>query len=529
MKKLSLTLFLLIIFHCSSGQILKWVKQLGSPNRVNDGNAITTDASGNIYVTGRFQGTTDFGGTSLSPLGIDIFVAKYNSAGTLQWVRQAGGAGAFNYGYGIAVDGSGNVFITGYIAAATDFSGTTLTPVGNNDVYVAKYNSTGTFQWAVNSGASGKYTIGRGIAIDASGNAVIAGEFQGSVNFGGTTLTAIGNKDIFVASYNNTGTLLWAKQGGTSGRSNFASSIAADGLGNIFVTGEFFGTANLAGTSVTATGDPDMFIANFNTSGVLQWVRHAGHPSIQNPGFTTTYPTRGIAIAADGNGNLLVAGKFVGVTDFGGTSLTPGTNTDDVFIAKYNNLGNLSWVKQMGMLSTHNFVYAISGDASGNCYVTGSFGESADFSGTTYTAIGKRDVYISKYNSIGILQWVKQAGSANKFNNGQGISVDGSGNVCTIGYFSGNTDFGGTTLNMVGNQDVFIWVLQQSTCPQTLTPTGIITSNQKAATTVITNGTNTIPASSDVVYQGGNYVTLNAGFSAVTGSVFSARVSGNCQ
>ena len=531
MKKLSASSFfivLLIITHSTFSQTLKWVKQAGSPSRANDGNATATDAVGNVYVTGRFNGTTNFGGTTLTSLGIDIFVAKYNSTGTLQWVKQAGGEGAFNYGYGIAVDGSGNVFVTGYIAAATNFSGTTLTPVGNNDLFVAKYNSIGTFQWAIQAGASGKYCIGRGIAVDAAGNAVVTGEFQGATNFGGTTLTAIGNKDIFVASYNTAGTLLWAKQGGTSGRSNVGSGIAADALGNIFVTGEFYGTTNLAGTNVTATGDPDMFIANFNTSGLLQWVRHAGYPSVQNNGFTTTYPVRGTAIAADGSGNAFVTGTFIGSPDFGGMSLTQGVGRD-VFTAKYNSTGSLIWVKQIGMLNTNNYSYAIAADASGNCYVAGAFRNSAKFGGTTYTAIGTQDAYICKYNNIGTVEWVKQAGSVNKFASSQGIAVNILGNVCTVGYFSGSTDFGGTILSPIGTQDVFIWVLQQATCPDALTPTGATTSNQKAANTVITSGINTIPNAANVTYQGGKYVMLNAGFSAVSGSVFTARILGNCQ
>ncbi len=528
MKNTSIFFILLLICQGTFGQTLKWVNQLGSPNRVNDGNAIATDASGNIYVTGRFQGATDFGGTTLTAIGIDIFVAKYNSAGALQWVRQAGGSGAFNYGYGIAVDNGGNVYVTGYIAAATDFSGTIVTPVGNNDVFVAKYNSSGTFQWVKNAGAAGKYSIGHGIAVDAVGNAVIAGEFQGTTNFGGITLTAIGNKDIFVASFNNAGTLLWVKQGGTPSRSNLASGITADGLGNIFVTGEIIGNANLAGTNVTSTGDPDMFIANFNTVGNLQWVRHAGYPSVQNNGFITSYPARGIAIAADGLGSAFVTGLFIGSPDFGGTTLTSGAG-QDIFTAKYSGTGNLIWVKQIGMLDKGNFTYAIAADAAGNCYVAGAFKASADFGGTTYTAIGKQDAYVCKYDNIGTVKWVKQAGSVNKFNSGQGVSVDNQGNVCTIGYFSGNTDFGGTTLNMIGNQDVFIWNLQQNTCPNTITPSGTITSNQKAATSVSTSSTNTIPNASNVIYQGGNYVQLNAGFSAVNGSVFTARILGNCQ
>jgi hypothetical protein len=528
MKTRYFSFILLLICHGTFSQTSKWAKQAGSPSRANDGNAIATDASGNVYVTGRFSGITNFGGTSLTPSGVDIFVAKYNGTGVLQWVRQAGGAGAFNYGYGIAVDGSGNVYVTGYIAAATDFGGTILTPVGNNDVFVAKYNSSGNFQWAVQAGATGKYAIGHGIAVDAAGNAVITGEFQGTTNFGGTSLTAIGNKDIFVASYNNAGTLLWAKQGGTPGRSNLGSGIAADGLGNIFVTGEFYGTANLAGTNVTAIGDPDMFIANFNTSGLLQWVRHAGYPSVQHNGFITSYPVRGTAIAADGSGNLFVTGTFIGSPNFGGTTLTQGAGTD-VFTAKYNSTGDLLWVRQIGKLGLHNFAYAISGDTSGNCYVTGSFGESAKFSDTTYTAIGTRDAYVCKYDNTGTVKWVKQAGSVNKFNNGQGISTDASGNICTIGYFSGSTDFSGIPLNPIGNQDIFIWVLQQNTCPNTLTPTGIITNNQKAATSVITSGTNSIPNASNVIYQGGNYIMLNAGFSAASGSVFTTKILGNCQ
>lgn len=529
MKNLHITFILLLICHSTFGQTLQWIKQLGSPNRVNDGNAIATDAAGNFYVTGRFQGTTNFGGITLTPAGIDIFVAKYNSLGALQWVKQAGGSGAFNYGYGIAVDNEGNVYVTGYIAAATDFSGTNLTPVGNNDVFVAKYNNSGDFQWVIHAGAAGKYAIGRGITIDKTGNAVVAGEFQGATDFGGTTLTAIGSKDIFVASYNSTGTLVWVKQGGAApSKSNLANSISADGLGNIFVTGELSGDVNLAGTNVTSVGVSDVFIANFNTSGNLQWVRHAGYPSVQHNGYITGYSVKGIAIAADGVGSVFVTGTFAGSPDFGGTTLTWGVG-QDIFTAKYSGTGDLVWVKQIGMLSTHNFVYAISEDASGNCYITGSFGESANFGGTSYTAIGKQDAYVCKYDNTGTVKWVKQAGSTNKFNSGQGITVNASENVCTIGYFSGSTDFGGTTLNMIGNQDVFIWNLQQNTCPNARTPTGSITNNQKAATTVITSNTNTIPNASNVIYQGGNYVQLNAGFEAVNGSVFTARILGNCQ
>lgn len=532
MKKIFI--LLITIFSIENGftQNTKWVSQAGVPSRATIGNAITTDVEGNTYVTGNFSGSTNFGGVTLAAFAIDVFIAKYDKTGTLIWVKQAGGAGAFNLGYGIAVDASGYVFVTGYIAGTTDFGGTTLTPVGNNDVFIAKYNNSGNLQWAKHAGAASKYTVGYGITVDASGNIDITGKFQGTVDFGGITITSIGsNRDnIFVASYNNSaGTLLWVKQGGSVNRSgNVGYGIAADTFGNVIVTGTLEGSTTFAGTSVASTGNPDMFLASFNTSGTLNWVIHVGKPSVQNPGYLTSYPVMSNAVTTDGSGNIYVTGTFTGSTNFGGTTLTPGI-ANDIYIAKYNSIGNLYWVKQAGINGNQNYSYAISSDASSNCYVTGAFSGSATFGGTMLTSIGTQDVYITKYNNIGTFEWVKQAGAANKFTSGQGITVDVSYNIYTIGYFSGITSFISTTLSPIGTQDFFVWALEQNTpCSPILFPTGTITTNQKAAKTVITTGTNTIQNAANVIYQAGDFVQLNPGFMANNSSVFTAKILTGC-
>ena len=192
MRKLLLLLALLLAFSATQAQDLNWAFDIGSETGTSDddqGYAIARDAAGNIYVTGKFVKTADFnpdGGTTnnlTSNGGGDIFVAKYNSSGDYQWAFNIGGTG-YDYGYGIAVDASSNVYVTGYFEGSNvdfDPSGTTndLSSSGLRDIFVAKYNSSGDYQWAFNIGGTG-YDIGNGIVVDASSNVYVTGLFQDS-------------------------------------------------------------------------------------------------------------------------------------------------------------------------------------------------------------------------------------------------------------------------------------------------------------------------------------------------------------
>ncbi len=220
-------LFILIIFNIQSfaQPTYQWAFNLGGTSG-DEGFAIAVDSSGNCYVTGYFQGTNiDFdppGGTALltSASGsADIFVAKYNSSGIYQWALNVGGTGA-DGGRGIAVDGSGNCYVTGdFQGASIDFNplgGAVLlsSSAGSRDIFVAKYNSSGICQWAFNIGGTGA-DYGYGIAVDGSGNCYVTGEFQGaSTDFnplgGAVLLSSAGGSDIYVAKYNSSGICQWA-------------------------------------------------------------------------------------------------------------------------------------------------------------------------------------------------------------------------------------------------------------------------------------------------------------------------------
>ena len=226
------------------------------------GNSIAVDGSGNVYVTGYYQGTATFGGIAKISVGSnDIFVAKYNSSGNMQWVQSAGGP-SIDIGQSIAVDGSGNVYVTGYYNGTATFGATTITSAGSSDIFVAKYNSSGTLQWVQSAGGTNADS-GYSIAVDGSGNVYVTGYYYGTATFGATPITSAGGGDIFVVKYNNSGSVQWVQSaGGTNADSG--KSIAVDGSGNIYVTGYYYGTATFGATSITSAGFSDIFVARLD-------------------------------------------------------------------------------------------------------------------------------------------------------------------------------------------------------------------------------------------------------------------------
>jgi len=229
------------------------------------GEGIAVDSSGNSYITGYFQGTIDFGGGDVTSAGSnDIFVLKLNSSGTFQWVSTFGGTSS-DGGEDITVDSSGNSYITGYFKATVDFGAGNVTSAGSDDIFVLKLNSSGTFQWVSTFGDT-SFDVGRGIAVDSSGNSYITGYFGGTVDFGGGDVTSAGGYDIFVLKLNSSGTFQWVSTfGGTS--VDRGEAITIDSSGNSYITGYFQATVDFGGGDVTSAGNNDIFVLKLNSSG----------------------------------------------------------------------------------------------------------------------------------------------------------------------------------------------------------------------------------------------------------------------
>lgn len=537
MKKLITSLLLVLITQAVLAQTLSWVRKLtaGSNKNVYDA-GVATDGQGNTYVGGSFRGDVDFGGTTVSNAFGACFVAKYNSSGALQWVKSMTISSNLNSisAKRICVDASGNVILVGSFSGTANFSGTVLTS-GNVGIFLIKFDNQGNLQWVKQAGgATGQYHLPTSVTADNAGNVYICGYFNSTITFSGTTVNALGNRDGFFARYNSAGDIQWVKQFGGTGANNDAYGIATDGTTYVFVTGDFQKTTTFDGTAITAsggTGHWDAFIGKYAISnGALQWIK-----PITATGTTTTFNIPN-DIKADASGNTYITGNFSSQVNFGGTILTAlGSNA--LFVATYNNAGVLQWVKQAGAPDFNHLVnsYGVAVDPSKNVYIAVSMYGTMNFEGNMIVPVNSAgDMLVAKYSNTGVLQWTKHTASTVSGNQSvsKGIDVDASGNIYVIGLFQNNVDFFGTTLTSTASGyvfDEFIIVLKQNNCLLTLTPTGTVNSNQKASVSVSTTGTNTISNASNVIYQGGNCVQLNAGFLADNGSVFTARIAGNCQ
>jgi len=425
----------------------QWAKQAGGIEK-DVGYGISVDTNGNSYATGFFQGTATFGAfTITSSGGYDVFVAKFDADGNCLWAKQAGGSG-YDVGYGISVDANGNSYVTGSFPGTATFGAFTITSSGEPDVFVAKIDTDGNWQWAKQAGGSATEFC-YGISTDANGNSYVTGSFNGTATFGAFTITSIGWPDVFVAKIDADGNWQWAKQaGGSSFEEGYGISVDANG--NSYVTGYFPNTATFGAFTITSSGGYDVFVAKIDTDGNWQWAKQAGGSDAD----------LGYGISTDANSNSYVTGSFIDPATFGTTTLT-GSGGEDIFVAKIDADGNWQWAKQAGG-SDSDDVKGISVDANGNSYVTGSFRETATFGAFTITSSGNKDIFVAKIDADGNWQWAKQAGGPDPYcgsDQGKGISADANGNPYVTGYFSNTATFGAFTITSSGgyiDSDIFV-------------------------------------------------------------------------
>lgn len=247
----------------------------GSGNSYGQG--IATDDSGNVYVTGYYSAnpSIQFGSDTLTTNGIyhDIYVVKYDSSGNQIWVKSYGGT-ADDETYGMTTDNSGNIFITGYFNSPTiNFDSFILTNSGSADIFIVKLNSSGNVLWA-KSGIGSGAEISLSIATDATGNAYICGQFQSpQLIFGNDTLLHSGLADIFLAKYSSAGNNVWAKRAGGT-LNDLALSVATNPFGKVFITG-YFDSTSIAFSPylLNPSARYNTFIVQYDSSGIVDWAK----------------------------------------------------------------------------------------------------------------------------------------------------------------------------------------------------------------------------------------------------------------
>jgi len=353
---------------------------------------------------------------------------------------------------GIVVDGTGASIVLGVLNGSVNFGGGSLTSAGGGDIYLVKYSATGGYLWSFRVGGPSN-EVPKGIAIDAAGNIVITGFFGGTVDFGGGALTG-SSASGFVAKYSSAGAHLWSRRLSTGSVLDEGTAVGVDGAGNVIVAGGFYGTVNFGGGSLTSAGSEDIVLLKYNSAGTFLWSRAIGGASDEL--------VLGLAVDAT-TGEFVASGYFAGAVDFGGGRFT-SFGGNDAFVARYNSSGAHVWSKQWGSIYEDK-AFAVAVNRFGDAVVTGMFTNNVDFGGGPITNVGgagSGDIFLVKLSPAGLHTWSRAFGSSIGIDQlGYGVAFDSAGNVLLTGGIVALTapytiDLGGGPLTGDGYTNTFI-------------------------------------------------------------------------
>ncbi len=314
----------------------------------------------------------------------------------VDWAKQFGGRGN-GYRY-LDVDGDGNTYVTGWFPGTLTFGDDTLTPKGNGDIFVTKFDKDGNPEWAKNFGGTSESI--KDIVVDDAGNTFFTGRFSDTATFGNTTLEGGDNGSIFVSKLDDKGNTLWAKKFSNNNTSTFSgnniSGINIDDKGNTYITGSFTGIITFGNTTLESGKREDIFVAKLDNKGDAVWATDFG----SDDGFDASSD-----IVVDAEGNSYIAGRFDNTITFGSTILEGG-KSGNPFAAKFDSNGDLLWATDFdGGNDGYDKAYGIALDSEGNAYIIGEYVE----------ANWRGNIFAAKLDSKGDVLWEKEFDANDSF------------------------------------------------------------------------------------------------------------------
>jgi hypothetical protein len=510
----------------NSSGTAQWAASVDGKERDQGNSVAVWQHSGNVYLAGIYDGYGNASPTIYNAGNVSsgltlrttsggsraAYVVKFtdvnytgpNITGTAQWGASVDSNSFDTFGVigrSVAVDGNGNVYLAGRYRmqeaiiynAGNVSSGLTLRETSGNPgtgqrreaVYVVKYNSSGTAQWAASVDGSQQSERAFGVAVDGSGNVYLAGFYfslfqtpqpitiynAGNVS-SGLTLRASNNfRAAFVVKWNSSGTAQWAAS--VDGlESDIGYSVAADGSGNVYLGGTYAGSPTIynagnvsSGLTLrnhTAPSFAAAFVVKWNSSGTAQWAA-----SVDGTGVD-----EGFSVAVDGSGNVYLAGYYggayssssgAGATIYNAANASSGltlratSGVSAAFVVKYNSSGAAQWAVSVDGADT-DIGDSVAVDGGGNVYLAGTYGGASPTiynagnasSGLTLRATTvdtyRTAAYVVKFNSSGTAQWGASVDGVDAVDAG-GAAVDGSGNVYLAGYYGYSANIYNSTAN----------------------------------------------------------------------------------
>jgi hypothetical protein len=349
---------------------------------------VAIDAADRIYVTGSYNGNASFGdGVTLSSLGNDdIFLARYDTAGTCLWARRAGSSGSSDEARGVAVSADGAVFIAGFSGGTTiGFDGISIPNAGNfRQLVIARYDSTGTVQWARASTGNGQGKTCRAISVSGDRLFVTGQVGASAASYDGLALTpGASGAYLYVLATDLDGNWVWARSYGNGDHEGMG--ISADTLGNVFVAARLWGSLFLPDDTLSSvSSNDDILVMKLDQDGDLQWAQSTG----------STQRDLAWDVEADGIGNVLVAAQFNQSIDFFGTPFT-ALGGEDMLIAKLAGDGQVVWASRpSGFQRDIPLCIHRQAAAPNNIYFGGYYWGAITYGNTTIDDVGNGDAML---------------------------------------------------------------------------------------------------------------------------------------
>ena len=445
--------FILFIFHFSflHAQRPRWAKNYGVDNEDYSTRCIV-DAQGNLIVSGSFTDSLRLGIGFFSAATSNIYLAKFDFNGNLIWVQAYGGA-QDDFVNDLAWSADGNILIGGNFNGTSQIGTVNLTSTGDFDILYAKIDAAnGNVIWAKSAGGSG-HDEGSGICSSNNGNIFMTGHFNNTLQWGSYSQYSYGGNDIFICGMDNSGNSTWLKKGGASNEDN-GKDITSDNAGNVFVTGDYVGVPvifpptqpniTFDGQQLFGIATQDMFVAKYNNSGNLQWVK----------GLSGNLEQRGVAVTCDNSGAVYAGGYTIGDVYDGGTNISTNqvVGGEDFLISKYNSSGNREWTKVDGGFNNDRINSLFYGEDS-KVYFTGFYQGAPNIQGinippTIVATPGGpiKSLIIGSYTSSGVFDTLRTFRSFEE-TIGNGLTTYGTQSLFMIGAESFNIDIDNIPVN----------------------------------------------------------------------------------
>lgn len=493
--------FLLVLIGLKTySQNLEWAVTFGTYSSDEMVSAITQDASGNIYITGRFSSTADFDPSpnvfNLTSNGWrDVFIAKYTSTGGFVWAKSIGGP--FNdSGTGIGINQEGNLVVFGGFYDVVDFDpngGVHLMSAGSGlgqgyNSFLLCLDTSGSFLWSKNIGSANSIESVIDMDFDQNHNICLTGQFNGvDVDFdpGPDTVVMLGNMDVFILKLDSAGNFIWVKSFGEAYHEEDSFAIITDSSNNIYITGFFEDSTDIDPSNsvhMIYGSDNDSYTLKLDESGSFIWVTTLKSHT-DNMGYEMTI---------DSDQNIYTSGVYYWDTLYGISTLdtlfVPPYNGQDVYIQKLNPYGDIIWLKGFGSYYGSSDMYDHILDIEcqdSSLYITGTNGGWIDFDPDTTSQFilygnatsGEGDIFVAKFDTSGTFRWANGFYGTDE-NCGMDLLVSSSNEVFLAGIFTGSIDADPTSDTLwftgsYGNAGADVLLLKIGNCDSITIPSTI--------------------------------------------------------